>query len=208
MDCCHSGTNSRFAPIDRSDARGSERRRFLQLTPQLEEAHRRYRARVGSPPPTTPEESLPGVIHFAACLDNQFASESSGQGHFTRVATADLAAAVSRGATNETFGNDVTAKVIGLGRPQTPRLMRLPADQPTVRCSRDRRATHPRRALIATGPWQSGACSSSKQVRRIGGSARAADMAKPPFRLGEGITTPAGPFPCISANRKSPCIAC
>jgi hypothetical protein len=128
MDCCHSGTNSRFAPIDRSDARGSERRRFLQLTPQLEEAHRQFRARVGSPEPTTAEESLPGVVHFAACLDNQFAYESSGQGHFTRIVTADLTAAVSRGATNETFAGDVAAKVIALGRPQTPRLMRLPAN--------------------------------------------------------------------------------
>ena len=128
MDCCHSGTNSRFAPIDRSAAPADERRRFLQLTPELEEAHREFRARAGSPPPTTAEESLPGVIHFAACLDNQFAYESSGQGHFTGIATADLAAAVGRGVTNESFGNDVAAKVIGLGRPQTPRLMRLPAD--------------------------------------------------------------------------------
>ena len=128
MDCCHSGTNSRFAPIDRSEARGSERRRFLQLTSELQEAHRQYRSRVGSPRPASAEESLPGVIHFAACLDNQFAYESNGQGHFTRIATADLAAAVSRGATNEAFSNDVAAKVIGLGRPQTPRLMRLPAD--------------------------------------------------------------------------------
>ena len=128
MDCCHSGTNSRFAPIDRSATRGSERRRFLQLTPQLEEAHRQFRARVGSPEPTTAEESLPGVVHFAACLDNQFAYESSGQGHFTRIVTADLAAAISRGATNEAFASDVAAKVIALGRPQTPRLMRLPAN--------------------------------------------------------------------------------
>jgi len=128
MDCCHSGTNSRFAPIDRTNARGSERRRFLPLTPELQEAHRQYRAREGSPAPTTAEESLPGVIHFAACLDNQFAYESSGQGHFTRIATADLTAAVTSGATNESFGSDVAAKVIGLGRPQTPRLMRLPAN--------------------------------------------------------------------------------
>ena len=32
MDCCHSGTNSRFAPIDRTPPRSDERRRFLQLT--------------------------------------------------------------------------------------------------------------------------------------------------------------------------------
>jgi uncharacterized caspase-like protein len=128
MDCCHSGTNSRFAPLDRSAARGSERRRFLPLTPQLEAAHRQFRARASTPEPTTPEESLPGVIHFAACLDNQFAYESDGQGHFTRTATADLAAAVLKASTNEAFATDIAAKVLALGRPQTPRLMRLPPD--------------------------------------------------------------------------------
>jgi caspase domain-containing protein/N-acetylmuramoyl-L-alanine amidase-like protein len=128
MDCCHSGTNSRFAPIDRSAARGLERRRFLPLSPQLEEAHRRFRAREGSPPPTNAEESLPGVIHFAACLDNQYAYESEGQGHFTRVASASLANAVSRRITNEDYALELTSKVVAMGRPQTPKLMQLPAD--------------------------------------------------------------------------------
>ena len=127
MDCCHSGTNSRFAPIDRSTPRNDERRRFLELTSDLESAHRRFRARTSRPTPTNAEESLAGLIHFAACLDNQFAYESGGQGHFTRIATAALAAAVSRAQTNEDFGNAVAAQVIGLGRPQTPRLMRLAA---------------------------------------------------------------------------------
>lgn len=128
MDCCHSGTNSRFAPLDRSAARGDERRRFLELPPEVEEAHRRFRARAGSPDPTSAEESLPGIIHFAACLDNQFAYESSGQGHFTRMATAALASAVASRQTNEGFASEVATRVTGLGRPQTPRLMRLPAD--------------------------------------------------------------------------------
>jgi hypothetical protein len=127
MDCCHSGTNSRFAPLDRQVARGDERRRFLQLTPELEEAHVRFRARGRSTEPTNAEESLPGLIHFAACLDNQYAYESAGHGHFTRIATAALASAVASGQTNEAFGSDVAARVIGLGRPQTPRLLRLPA---------------------------------------------------------------------------------
>jgi len=68
------------------------------------------------------------VIHFAACLDNQYAYESAGQGHFTRIAAADLASSVSRGVTNEAFGGTIASGVIALGRPQTPRLMRLPAD--------------------------------------------------------------------------------
>ena len=95
----------------------------------VEEAHRRFRAREGaSPAPTSPEESLPGVIHFAACLDNQYAYESNNQGHFTSIAAVALAAAVSRGVTNEDFNNEVAAKVIAIGRPQTPQLMRLPAN--------------------------------------------------------------------------------
>lgn len=127
MDCCHSGTNSRFAPIGRSRGDDKVRRRFLELTAEQKAAHRRFRARAGSPPPVTAEESLPGVIHFAACLDNQFAFESEGQGHFTKIATRELAAAVAAGTTNENFGSAVAAKVIELGRPQTPQLLRLPA---------------------------------------------------------------------------------
>jgi hypothetical protein len=128
MDCCHSGTNSRFAPIDRRPARDTERRRFLELPAEVKEAHRNFRARFGSPNPTTPEESLPGVIHFAACLDNQYAYESQGQGHFTQIASQALKDAVARAATNEAFANDVAGKVIALGRPQTPMLMKLPAE--------------------------------------------------------------------------------
>jgi hypothetical protein len=128
MDCCHSGTNSRFAPIDRGQARGSEKRRFLELPPDVKEAHLRFRARAGSPAPTSAEESLPGVIHYAACLDNQFAYESNGQGHFTQAVTARLIEAVSQRVTNESFATEIATEVGGLGRPQTPRLMRLPAE--------------------------------------------------------------------------------
>lgn len=125
MDCCHSGTNSRFAPLDRQTTSGAVRRRFLALPPDVQDAHRRFRARFGSPTPTTAEESLPGIIHFAACLDNQFAYESNGQGHFTQIAAAALRDAATRGTTNERFAGEVAARVIALGRPQTPKLMRL-----------------------------------------------------------------------------------
>jgi hypothetical protein len=126
MDCCHSGTNSRFAPIGRSGGNGDERRRFLALSEEVKDAHRRWRAKHGSPTPTSTEESLPGVIHFAACLDNQYAYESDGQGHFTKIVTAGLAAAMAGSVTNEDFATDIAAKVSALQRPQTPKLMRLP----------------------------------------------------------------------------------
>lgn len=129
MDCCHSGTNSRFAPADRSRARGDEGRRFLELTPDIREAHRRFRARAGTPRAVRHAESLPGIVHFAACLDNQYAYESGGQGHFTRAATALLATAVNAKQTNEVFARDIEGQVTALGRPQTPRLMPLPSGQ-------------------------------------------------------------------------------
>ena len=65
MDCCHSGTNSRFRPIG-APVNRTERVRFLRLTEDVVEAHRRFRAQRGTPEPTSPEESLPGIIHFAA----------------------------------------------------------------------------------------------------------------------------------------------
>lgn len=126
MDCCHSGTNSRFAPLDRNRPRGTERRRYLELPADVRAAHRAFRARFGSPAPTSAEESLPGIIHFAACLDNQFAYESNSQGHFTLAATQALDAAVSTKVTNEAFSMAVAAKVMAIGQPQTPKLMRLP----------------------------------------------------------------------------------
>jgi hypothetical protein len=127
MDCCHSGTNSRFSPIvGRGAFDPTEKVRFLELTPDVQNAHRAFRARYGSSEPTRPEESLQGVIHFAACLDDQFAYESGGQGHFTRVAASNLAQAVAKGTLNEDFGTSITSAVTALGRPQTPRLMKLP----------------------------------------------------------------------------------
>lgn len=128
MDCCHSGTNSRFRPLGR-DGGGAVRRRFLELTPEQQSRHEQFRVRAGSSAlPASPEESWPGVVHFAACLDNEYAYESEGQGHFTRIAVPRLAGAVAAGVTNEGFAGAVAAEVIALGRPQTPRLMRLPGD--------------------------------------------------------------------------------
>jgi len=126
MDCCHSGTNSRFAPLNRDRPRGTERRRYLELPADVQDAHRAFRARFGSPSPTSAEESLPGIVHFAACLDNQFAYESNNQGHFTLVATQAIVQAISQKLTNEAFSMAVAGKVMALGQPQTPKLMRLP----------------------------------------------------------------------------------
>jgi hypothetical protein len=127
MDCCHSGTISRFAPPMDAAAGGDERVRYLPLSRAVTDAHVAFRLGMGAAAPSAPEESLPGVIHFAACRDHEYAWESQGHGDFTRAAMALIAAAVAQGDTNEAFSEAVAAEVGKRGR-QHPGLMRLPAN--------------------------------------------------------------------------------
>ena len=78
MDCCHSGTNSRFAPRAAATATGRERRRYLPLSPWLEQAHRLFRSRMApaSRAANAATASLDGIVHVAACQDNQYAYET------------------------------------------------------------------------------------------------------------------------------------
>lgn len=122
MDCCHSGTNSRFAPIVRARTTTVERVRFLPASADLVEAHLAFRARLGRRAPAALEKSLPGVIHFAACQDNEYAWESAGHGDFTVAATAELASAVARGDTNESFARALQ-QALAVRNRQHPALM-------------------------------------------------------------------------------------
>ncbi len=126
MDCCHSGTNSRFAPLVGARSTATDRVRFLPPSAALVEAHRTFRAGLPASRSGAAEESLPGVVHFAACQDNEFAWESAGQGDFTGAAAPLLVDAVRRGQPNEEFIQAVQRAVGRKGR-QHPLLMRLPA---------------------------------------------------------------------------------
>lgn len=122
MDCCHSGTNSRFAPAVRPLVTGDDRVRYLPLGADVEAAHRALRAGMRSARRSAEDKSLPGVIHFAACQDHEYAWESSGHGDFTTVATPLLGAAFARGETNERFLAGVRDAVAARGR-QHPMVM-------------------------------------------------------------------------------------
>ncbi|NOT87335.1 MAG: hypothetical protein HOP03_04045 [Lysobacter sp.] len=113
MDCCHSGSNSRFAPgLPATGKRGSDERvRFLRLSDDVRRKFlslrkgKSVRARgVGERP------ALPGVVHFAACRDDEYAWESNGQGDFTRHASALLATAARDGSSNRAFMDAIVAK--------------------------------------------------------------------------------------------------
>ena len=123
MDCCHSGTISRFSPALAPRLDADERVRYLPMSEDLQRAHDAFRA--GWPRPAVADEaSLPGVVHFAACRDEE-AYESHGQGDFASRG-GPARAAVARGDTNEAFIDAIRADPAARNR-QHPGLMRLSA---------------------------------------------------------------------------------
>ncbi|MCD6672819.1 MAG: caspase family protein [Burkholderiaceae bacterium] len=129
MDCCHSGTNSRFAvgaPDSRPRATASdERKRFVVPTAELIDAHRRFRqqprfAMRSASPQGTGGRSRMRDVKFAACLDSEVAWESDGHGEFTLRATHLLTEGVGA-TTNEQFVHRVT-EAFGANPRQHPML--------------------------------------------------------------------------------------
>jgi hypothetical protein len=109
IDCCHSGTVTRFA-VGRSGTSGAgdRRARYLKADDAMKAAHRRFRAAVGKQRAATsggPE--LMREVLFSACLPSEVAFEANGQGDFTRRATQILAAGLGT-ITHEEFQRRVT----------------------------------------------------------------------------------------------------
>lgn len=122
MDCCHSGTNSRFAPVVRARAAAGDKPRYMPLGDDIVEAY--FDRRGARALKRSADVSLPGIVHFAACQDYEYAWESNGQGDFTGAAVRVLAGAVRNRVLNEKFAADVAAAV-GAKRRQHPQLMEL-----------------------------------------------------------------------------------
>jgi hypothetical protein len=123
FDCCHSGTNTRFAVgagLDGSQGR-DRRARFMRATPELVEAHRKFRGTNGGS-----RGALPGTqaamrnVSFSACEPFEVAFESDGHGDFTVRAMRVFSGGID-GLTNEQFQQRVLAG-FGAGRRQSPRL--------------------------------------------------------------------------------------
>lgn len=113
MDCCHSGTISRFAMGGNTPARPrdpSEHMRFVNATPQLEQAHRSFRQGMRSTPGGNAERgaALMREVVFSACLSTEVAWESAGQGEFTVRATAVLRQGMEA-LSNRQFADKVSA---------------------------------------------------------------------------------------------------
>jgi hypothetical protein len=128
IDCCHSGTITRFGIGGPSGAGSGERSRFVTLTPEQEAAHRRFRRSLGRSRSVTgrgPQEMLEVV--FSACTSKEVALESDGHGHFTIRATAVLQSGAD-GISNREFQRRVTEK-FGPAPKQHPVLDCSPASE-------------------------------------------------------------------------------
>lgn len=113
MDCCHSGTISRFAvgtTPGAGVARPDERPRFIVATDDLKQAHRRFRESLGGRRAiSSGGPSLMKEVVFSACLSSEVAWESDGHGEFTVRALRVLHSGVD-GMTNEQFEERVTTE--------------------------------------------------------------------------------------------------
>ena len=110
MDCCHSGTNSRFAVGgDLSRPLGEDvRRRYVIPDDALNAAHAEFRRTLDADSSrATGSGGLEQMRHakFAACRDSEVAWESNGHGEFTLRATRVLATGASY--TNQQFATQV-----------------------------------------------------------------------------------------------------
>jgi hypothetical protein len=129
-DCCHSGTNSRFAPRSRLRP-GEGRVRFMPLSAEIADRFKQVRRGMALAPRPSERLAPKGVVHFAACRDDEYAYENNGQGDFTRHATELLDRAVREAWPNEKFMQEVTRK-FGSSPRQHP-LMLKPAGGLTSR---------------------------------------------------------------------------
>ena len=131
MDCCHSGTISRFA-IGSTGGNGSagrdEHARFVVPTSEMIDAHRRFRASSGGRRAARSggQDSMPNVL-FAACQDAEVAWESNGHGEFTLRATRLFADGLD-GLTNADFHESVVS-AFGQAPKQHPNLDCAPANR-------------------------------------------------------------------------------
>ncbi|WP_447600573.1 caspase family protein [Nitrospira sp. Nam80] len=125
IDCCHSGTITRFAVGGpQGDGGGDRRRRFLPATPAMKRAHLEFRRGMGRT--RTAGQRGPETMRevtFSACLPSEVAYESDGHGDFTVRATKILRAGIA-GLTHEQFQDQVT-RAFGS----------MPQQHPTLDCA-------------------------------------------------------------------------
>jgi hypothetical protein len=125
FDCCHSGTITRLVGPAPMRATGAKPR-FIHATPEMLDAHKRFRAEMRFVPPAARGPATMREISFTACTDSQVALESAGHGQFTLNALGVLRKGI-QGVTNAQFHQSVLAAFGSDASTQTPQLDCAPA---------------------------------------------------------------------------------
>jgi hypothetical protein len=118
IDCCHSGTITRLAVGGQGRPVGGQvATRHLQATPQMQQAHERFRQERGLRRAGTRDAFAAGMkeVTFSACQPHEVAYEVDGQGQFTRHATAILRSGAD-GVSHRAFQDRVIAAFGAQGR--------------------------------------------------------------------------------------------
>lgn len=126
FDCCHSGTNTRFA-VGRAELPAGAKARYLVPGAELLTLHRAFRASLGAAPGSgargpgmRPGPAQMRQVVFAACQPWEVALEMNGRGDFSLRAVPEVAANAGR-ITNAAFQEMVTAR-FGTRPRQNPNL--------------------------------------------------------------------------------------
>jgi hypothetical protein len=132
FDCCHSGTITRLLAPTIGARGGNVRVRGLHATPEMLEAHKRFRAALGVRAPASRGPVTMKEVSFTACTDSQTAQEIDGHGVFTTRALEILRGGPS-GFTNASFHQKVQ-QAFDSTAGQTPSLDCAPAakDRPLL----------------------------------------------------------------------------
>ena len=158
MDCCHSGTNTRFAAAGAAALRlpGGTKARYIAPTAALEEAHRRFRQPGGcetrAASRSAGSESMRD-IKFSACLDHQLALESGGSGEFTRRALAVLQAGI------QSLSNDQFLQRVSTAFGHNP------AQNPLLDCADDGRGRGLLQPLAGPGAASDGVATQARPAQ-------------------------------------------
>jgi hypothetical protein len=129
LDCCHSGSGTRFAArnFSMSDAPPEAVPRFITLSEDLKDKHRDYQRKLGLADRGRAFTFAPRAggamreVTFSACLSTELAYEVAGQGEFTRRAHDVIASHKSKSLTNVAF-IEAVIQAFGSRARQTPNL--------------------------------------------------------------------------------------
>jgi hypothetical protein len=175
IDCCHSGSITRFGFGMRPAAGGlDDRPRFMTVGADVVE---RYLALRGTRGRSARGSASMKEVLFAACRSNELAWESRGQGDFTRAAIGLLRAGIS-GLTNQDFEARVIAQ-----------LGQMPRQHPELHCA----------AGARTQPLLQGGRAAAVGAAPTASLPAALSSALPPALAGDRAAAVAGVLDAISA---------